>query len=404
MNQPIDSGPETEPTQAQDSSSGATPEVSPDSQPRTPKGPAFTPNISPEAEANALTEEIAKYMEVGGELPDSLRDEPESSAAPAADQAFEPVAPEKSEADAEPEEVAPDASANADDDEEIKLPKFRLEPSDADELEAFKRVKAREAEIRRGEASPYERLSVKAALAQIEAERTGQRPEVSMEDAGKPDLPAGVPHSVAEVRAAILEARKVRDEAADEVDLDAAAEANAKIDLLIDALPQVEAYEASKSENQRSQAQAAFQAAIGQASDLYPDFADPDSEFSRAVEAREAEAKLTGDPVYHDPKKALILAREVAKEWVNAGKVVRRKGDTPAAPGSPATQPAAPAPAKGAVPAKAGKATAPIAPATAGSSSQASSWQADVDRLAPGDVEGFEKVLERHFGVTKRGF
>lgn len=389
--------------------SNAGPTTATEPQPQNPPNPRgghdIVPERSPEREAADFTAALNQAI-AGGSLPPALLAElgapvatptpaqapaapvpvaspaapaPPVSAPQTATQAPAPVTP------SEPSTV-PVTEEEGSVEEEAKPKQFRLRPRNETDVALFEALKA----------NPF--LSAEEALAKIKASQAPETPAAAMAPSvPEPALPEGTPKSSAEVMKAIAEARKARDEASANADFEAETAANARYDSLVEALPQVQAYESQVRSVQSQAVRQEFDAAIKQAEDLYPDFSDPNSEFSKAVESREAEAKLADDPVFHNPRKALLLAREVAKDWANQGKIVRRKGEAlPPAQPAPPVAPVAAAPAKPASPV-----VHPIAPASASASDLASpSVLSDLDAIRnPKDLDAF---LAR-FGVH-RGF
>lgn len=260
------------------------------------------------------------------------------AAAPAA-----PVVPAAVE-DVPQSEEFPDPLFQAPDPDEADPNRFRLRAKSPLEAEAFRILKDNR-DIEGPEA--FERARAKLGLPP-----TNPAPALAAEgDEGQPAAEPGLPATVEAVRAAIAEARELRNKAQfEDFDLEVARDAQARLDLLTDHLDTVRQAEANAAVQAAEQDRAEqarfdsdFQASAEQAASLYPQTTQLNSAFVARCQEIDKALKATDNDLYYAPNKPLKIAQMVATEMGIAPRVPSTK-PAPA----PAAAPSVISPAAGA--------------------------------------------------------
>jgi len=143
-----------------------------------------------------------------------------------------------------------------------------------------------------------------------------------------------LPQTVEEVDAQIKQLRADRKKAYSDLKFEDASDLDEKIEDLISHRGEIKRQADTRQAEQAAEYDRTFDTSAAKAADLYPNSADPNSEFGKRMIEIERHLKANDDPLYHSPQKPLKIAQMVAAELNIAP---RRKG--------------APAPAKAAAPA-----------------------------------------------------
>lgn len=179
-------------------------------------------------------------------------------------------------------------------------------------------------------------------------------PQQAATEAATPSQPA-MPATIDAVDAAIKQLRADRAKAKTELRFEDEESLTTKIEDLIYHKFNLE----RQSDRQQVEAQTTyaskFQASESRAVELYPQASDANSDLGKRMVEIEQALEETGDPLFTNPDKPLIIAQMAAAELRIAP---RRKG-APVTPAKPAAAPAAQTPKKGVVPSGSSRTTAP---------------------------------------------
>ena len=296
------------------------------------------------SELSAYEAEIAAMMDA-----EPLDDEEEQSPAPSRKEPTE-ESDDEDEADDEESDEAESADAgdgtnedapeeDADEEEAPKSDRFRIRAKDDVEAEALALRKR------------HPDLSLKDCLAKAEL-ILGVKVEsgAAQEQARESET-----ESVASITQQIETLRAQRKAATLEMEFELQADLDAQIDELRDKRDEVRVTEGRASAQNEIAQQQAFEDEYRKhertAVAYYPDAKDANSPLVKRMVEMDAEMLQNNDPLYHSPKKALILARDAALELgirqanpnAAAAKSSRSKTPMQPAPGNRGTTAAAPA-------------------------------------------------------------
>lgn len=214
-----------------------------------------------------------------------------------------------------------------------KPPQFRFRPKNELEERAFWFMR-RNAD-----------LSIEEAVAKAKAELNPGDKDDSDDGKGDEDRDSA-PQTREELESAIKAAREEKRNALAEFDYEKVAEIEERLDSLIDQREPLRERELAS----QHQAQEAFRRDLAEVNALYPDAANPDSEFYQRMREYDQHLRETDDPQFYDPQKASRIAKQVAAELgvlpVLPGKTPAKKPVT-ATPAPPSRRQAAPRPASG---------------------------------------------------------
>ena len=193
--------------------------------------------------------------------------------------------------------------------------------------------------------------TMKQALAEAE-KRIGTQAQPPADRDINPELPG----TVAEVDRKIAELETAADKAAEDLQVTEVIKINRQIRALERQRIGLERREERQQSQQQRDYDRTFTASQAKASELYAFVANPESPAGKRMAEIDQLYQESGDPLYNDPNKPLIIAQMVARELNIAP---RKKGAAPAKPAAPAVPPA-PAPKKQVLP-TGGSRTAPAA-------------------------------------------
>jgi hypothetical protein len=231
------------------------------------------------------------------------------------------------------------------DDDGKKYPQFRLRPTDDVDAEAMRIKKA--ADLAGSPISLVDAVDIAKRKLGIASEQPAGRTDATSTttatqeaaDDDKTDFAEGL--TVADVKQELKDLRKQHSQALRNGDLDEAADVMDKITETEDLLEVVEQKESFRTQNQREQHDRTFETSAAKATELFPDFNEPESEFFQRCKEIDEALRDTEDPRYYDAEKPLLIARMAARE-LNIAPGKRASAVTPAPAVATATKPAPP--------------------------------------------------------------
>ena len=260
---------------------------------------------------------VEEYEALMGEF-DSMADEPEEYAEPQQDQE---VPEAGGQAPAEESELGEPVGGEGvtEPEDSDKHPQFRLRPSDNLDAEAFriyKAAKTADADITMVDAIEIARQRLGIPAGRTDSTQNPPQDLEGFEDQGDTeeeyDPTDDVTH--AEAKAELKSLRKQQSEALRNGDLDEAADFGDAMSDTEDLMEVLSEREESNANEAQESHDTGFQAALDRATELYPDFEKPESEFWDRCAEIDAALRDTGDSRYFDVDKPLTIAQMAAKE------------------------------------------------------------------------------------------
>jgi hypothetical protein len=293
--------------------------------------PAVTPQSDPVSAYHKQVAALATADLTGYVDPHFEGRDPDAEEFGTADPDAEPFVPEQAqdeqeriiEQDTPPND--PDAPLPTDEQPPVdgsKPPQFRLRPATDDDVgtKALWLLKR----------NPD--MKLEAALAEAKA-LLGKTDDAPAAPEQFPDEPIEAPPNVEQLEAERADLKARRKEARKNLDYDALAEIEDRLDDLEEqVIPQAREAEARKQQQEHG----AFTESATKAAELYPDAANEASELYQRMEEIDQTLRETGDPLFNDPNKPLRIAQMAAKELAIAPK---RKGQAQPPAAAPVQQP-----------------------------------------------------------------
>ena len=201
-----------------------------------------------------------------------------------------------------------------------KTPQFRFRPTDKLDEEAFRIYKAAQAAHSPiGMTAAIEIAKKNLGIADGSGDKKAGKNDGDGEgdgegegDEGGSDPLLGV--TEADVLRDIKELKATHAQKLREGDLEGAADAFTRLDDSETLLVQVRERDAANKKDESTKANTIFQQSTSRASELFPDYLKPGSEFHKKCGEIDAAFRETEDPRYTDPDKPLMIARIAARE------------------------------------------------------------------------------------------
>jgi|GEM_PF-6577146 len=195
-----------------------------------------------------------------------------------------------------------------------KPPQFRLRPANEVDAEALRIMKAAEiadTPIKLDEALAIAKrnLGVQDPVKQL----TEDSQSVEDKESEESDAPEDT-ITYAEAKQELRNLRLALSQAMQDGDLDEAAEINRQILDAEDLVEVVYERESQTEESSRLQHDQTFESSVNEASKLFPDFGNENSEFYERCKEIDQALYDTGDPRYYDAEKPMMVAQIAAKE------------------------------------------------------------------------------------------
>lgn len=286
----------------------------------TPQATETTPDINQRIEG---VNDIDGYAAMEAEIlnnPNAFEDQtPQEPTQEAAD------APQEEQAPQEPaqEAAAPEQDQVTGGNDEVeegqgdkKPPQFRLRPAnevDAEALRIMKAAEIAETPIKLDEALAIAKKQLGIEDQVLHPSQDSQDPDYEGDEENAEESPEDTV-TLAEAKQELRDLRNQLSQAMRDGDLDEAADINQQIMDAEDLVEVVSERETREEEFSREQHDQTFESSVEQATNLYPDFGNDESEFYDRCKEIDQALHDTGDPRYFDAEKPLMIAQIAAKE------------------------------------------------------------------------------------------